>query len=65
MRDCAVIWKYQYRPGFIVAAVYHHAAALLGVIRRMVSNMFQLQHTLQWQAWKAHSIDAAINRGVV
>ncbi|MDU4354489.1 cellulose biosynthesis regulator diguanylate cyclase DgcQ [Phytobacter diazotrophicus] len=22
-----------------------------GVIRRMVSNMFQLQHTLQWQAW--------------
>lgn len=22
-----------------------------GVIRRMVSNMFQLQHSLQWQAW--------------
>nr|WP_318381199.1 cellulose biosynthesis regulator diguanylate cyclase DgcQ [uncultured Enterobacter sp.] len=35
-----------------------------GVIRRMVSNMFRLQHSLQWQAWH-DALTRLCNRGAL
>jgi hypothetical protein len=34
-----------------VGALYRHAVDLVAGDPRMVSNMYTLQHSLQWQAW--------------
>ena len=47
-----------------VGALYHHVTHLRYVIRRMVSNMYVLQSSLQWQAWH-DTLTRLYNRGAL